>query len=131
MEKKNIISIAGGSSRGISIKNKKSSSVGNVPVIGLVAAGSATLASENIEREINVDPSLFSRNVDYFLKVKGLSMIEDGIYEDDLVAIHKTNDFKNGDLVVVRTEDDVTLKYIFKENHKSVSYTHLTLPTKA
>ena len=118
LEKKDIISIAGGSSRGISIKNKKSSSGGSVPVIGLVAAGSATLASENIEREINVDPSLFSRNVDYFLKVKGLSMIEDGIYEDDLVAIHKTNDFKNGDLAVVRTEDDVTLKYIFKENHK-------------
>ena len=72
LEKKDIISIAGGSSRGISIKNKKSSSGGSVPVIGLVAAGSATLASENIEREINVDPSLFSRNVDYFLKVKGL-----------------------------------------------------------
>ena len=60
---------------------------------------------------------MFSDNFDYFLKVKGLSMIEAGIHEDDLVAIKKTSDVKNGDLVVVRLEDEVTLKYFKKNNH--------------
>ena len=88
-----------------------------MPVIGLVAAGSPTLAEENIEKRIACDPNMFSDNFDYFLKVKGLSMIEAGIHEDDLVAIKKTSDVKNGDLVVVRLEDEVTLKYFKKNNH--------------
>ena len=60
---------------------------------------------------------MFAESFDYFLKVKGLSMIEAGIHEDDLVAIKKTTDVKNGDLVVVRLEDEVTLKYFNQTNH--------------
>jgi repressor LexA len=60
---------------------------------------------------------MFADSFDYFLKVKGLSMIEAGIHEDDLVAIKKTADVKNGDLVVVRLEDEVTLKYFKQTNH--------------
>jgi len=60
---------------------------------------------------------MFKDSFDYFLKVKGLSMIDAGIHEDDLVAIKKTTDVKNGDLVVVRLEDEVTLKYFKKDNH--------------
>ncbi len=120
LEKKGYISIQSGSSRGISvIKSQKSfePTQDQVPIIGLVAAGSPTLAEENIERRIPCDPDMFSESFDYFLKVKGLSMIEAGIHEDDLVAIKKTTEIKNGDLVVARLEDEVTLKYFKKTNH--------------
>ena len=120
LEKKGYIAIQSGSSRGISIvKSQQSfeSASDQMPVIGLVAAGSPTLAEENIEKRISCDPDMFSDNFDYFLKVKGLSMIEAGIHEDDLVAIKKTTNVKNGDLVVVRLEDEVTLKYFKKDNH--------------
>ena len=120
LEKKGYIAIQSGSSRGISIvKSQQSfeSASDQMPVIGLVAAGSPTLAEENIEKRISCDPGMFSDNFDYFLKVKGLSMIEAGIHEDDLVAIKKTTNVKNGDLVVVRLEDEVTLKYFKKDNH--------------
>jgi repressor LexA len=88
-----------------------------VPVIGLVAAGSPTLAEENIEKRIPCDPHMFGENFDYFLRVKGLSMIDAGIHEDDLVAIKKTTEVKNGDLTVIRLEDEVTLKYFKKNNY--------------
>ena len=120
LEKKGYISIQSGSSRGISIVKSQQSfeQIGDqIPVIGLVAAGSPTLAEENIEKRIPCDPNMFSDTFDYFLKVKGLSMIEAGIHEDDLVAIKKTADVKNGDLVVVRLEDEVTLKYFKKTDH--------------
>jgi len=120
LEKKGYISIQSGSSRGISIVKSQQSFEqirDQMPVIGLVAAGSPTLAEENIEKRIPCDPNMFSDTFDYFLKVKGLSMIEAGIHEDDLVAIKKTTDVKNGDLVVVRLEDEVTLKYFKKADH--------------
>ncbi|MDA1341669.1 MAG: transcriptional repressor LexA [Proteobacteria bacterium] len=120
LEKKGYIAIQSGSSRGLSIiKSQQSfeSMHDSMPVIGLVAAGSPTLAEENIEKRIPCDPSLFSESFDYFLKVKGLSMIDAGIHEDDLVAIKKTTQVKNGDLVVVRIEDEVTLKYFHQQDH--------------
>jgi repressor LexA len=120
LEKKGYISIQSGSSRGISIVRSQQSFEQNsyeMPVIGLVAAGSPTLAEENIEKRIPCNPKMFSDTFDYFLKVKGLSMIEAGIHEDDLVAIKKTTDIKNGDLVVARLEDEVTLKYFKKSDH--------------
>ena len=120
LEKKGYIAIQSGSSRGISVVKSQQTlgqSLDKIPVIGLVAAGSPTLAEENIEKRIPCDPKMFADSFDYFLKVKGLSMIEAGIHEDDLVAIKKTTDVKNGDLVVVRLEDEVTLKYFKKSDH--------------
>ena len=120
LEKKGYIAIQSGSSRGISIVKSQQTfeqSPDQMPVIGLVAAGSPTLAEENIEKRISCDQNMFADSFDYFLKVKGLSMIEAGIHEDDLVAIKKTTDVKNGDLVVVRLEDEVTLKYFKQTNH--------------
>ena len=120
LEKKGYISIKSGSSRGISVlqsQQEYEQSGVQMPVIGLVAAGAPTLAEENIEKRIPCDPEIFTDSFDYFLKVKGLSMIDAGIHEDDLVAIKKTTDVKNGDLVVVRLEDEVTLKYFQKNDH--------------
>ena len=120
LEKKGYIAIQSGSSRGLSIVKSQQSFEpvsDSVPVIGLVAAGSPTLAEENIEKRISCDPSLFAEGFDYFLKVKGLSMIDAGIHEDDLVAVKKTTQVKNGDLVIVRIEDEVTLKYFNQQDH--------------
>ena len=120
LEKKGYISIQSGSSRGISIVKSQLSFEKyseQMPVIGLVAAGSPTLAEENVEKRISCDPNMFSDDFDYFLKVRGLSMIDAGIHEDDLVAIKKTTDVKNGDLVVVRVDDEVTLKYFRKDKY--------------
>ena len=120
LEKKGYIAIQSGSSRGISIVKSQQTfeqSPDQMPVIGLVAAGSPTLAEENIEKRIPCDANMFADSFDYFLKVKGLSMIDAGIHEDDLVAIKKTTNVKNGDLVVVRLEDEVTLKYFKQTDH--------------
>ena len=121
LEKKDFITIESGTSRGISIKNKAVIDNGNeYPVIGLVAAGSPTLAEENIERTINCPKSFFDSNFDYFLKVKGLSMKDAGIMEDDLIAVKKTSEVKNGDIVIARLEDEVTVKFFNRKSSKIV-----------
>ena len=123
LEKKGFISIESGASRGISIINSEQSDIndGNsYPVIGLVAAGSPTLASENIENKINCPNDFFNSDFDYFLKVKGLSMKDAGIMEDDLVAVKKTSDVKNGDIIIARMDDEVTLKYFKRISPKFV-----------
>ena len=121
LEKKGFISIESGASRGISIINnqEQTSNDNEYPVIGLVAAGSPTLAEENIERTINCPNSFFESNFDYFLKVKGLSMKDAGIMEDDLIAVKKTTDVKNGDIVIARLDDEVTVKY-FKRKSSNI-----------
>ena len=123
LEKKGFISIESGASRGISIINSEQSDIndGNsYPVIGLVAAESPTLASENIENKINCPNDFFNSDFDYFLKVKGLSMKDAGIMEDDLVAVKKTSDVKNGDIIIARMDDEVTLKYFKRISPKFV-----------
>ena len=90
------------------------------PVIGLVAAGSHTLAEVNIERTIECSKSFFDSNFDYFLKVKGLSMKDAGIIEDDLIAVQKTSDIKNGDIVIARLDDEVTVKFFNRKSQQIV-----------
>ena len=121
LEKKGFISIESGASRGISVINGESLNNSNeYPIIGLVAAGSPTLAQENIEKTISCPESFFDSNFDYFLKVKGLSMKDAGIMEDDLIAVKKTTDVKNGDIVIARIDDEVTVKYFNRKNSKVV-----------
>ena len=111
LEKKGYITIENGASRGINLTENTAEKSQTIPVIGLVAAGSPTLADENIEKHIPYQESLFLSDFDYFLRVKGLSMKDAGIMEDDLVAIKKTSEVRNGDIVVARIDDEVTLKY--------------------
>ena len=122
LEKKGFIAIESGASRGISIINKEhhSNNEDEYPVIGLVAAGSPTLAQENVERTINCPKSFFDSSFDYFLKVKGLSMKNAGIMEDDLIAVKRTNDIKNGDIVIARLDDEVTVKFFRRKSPKIV-----------
>ena len=85
-----------------------------LPLIGRVAAGSPVLATENVEKELAVDPNLFSQRPDYLLKVKGLSMRDAGILDGDLLAIKKTSEARNGQIVVARIDDDVTVKRLHR-----------------
>ncbi|MBC2770208.1 transcriptional repressor LexA [Pusillimonas minor] len=86
-----------------------------LPVIGRVAAGSPILATPHIEREIAVEPALFTQEPDYLLKVRGLSMRDAGILDGDLLAVKKATEARNGQIVVARLGDDVTVKRLERQ----------------
>ena len=111
IEKKGFISILPGASRGLVLNQEE---VG-IPVIGLVAAGQPILAEENVENKLEVPTSMFKQKADFFLRVKGESMKDVGINEEDLIAVKKSKECKNGDIVVARINDEVTVK-TFKTN---------------
>ena len=81
-----------------------------IPVVGLVAAGNPILAEENIEKRLEVPSNMFSQRADFLLKVKGESMRDVGINEEDLIAVKKSKECKNGDIVVARINNEVTVK---------------------
>ena len=116
IEKKGFISILSGASRGIVLNEEEK----GIPVIGLVAAGGPILAQENIEKRIPTSESLLSEKVDYYLRVKGDSMVDAGILEEDLIGVKKTNDIKVGSVVVARINDEVTVKTLKKLSLKEV-----------
>ena len=91
-----------------------------IPVIGLVAAGGPILAQENIERTIPNSQNLLSEKVDYYLRVKGDSMVDVGIFEEDLIGVKKTNDIKVGSVVVARINEEVTVKTLKKFSSEEV-----------
>ena len=82
----------------------------SLPLVGRVAAGSPILAQEHIETTYNVDPNLFAAKPDYLLKVRGMSMRDAGIMDGDLLAVKKTDAARNGQIIVARLGDDVTVK---------------------
>ena len=100
------------SSRGLKLVEEYS----GIPIVGRVAAGSPISAVENIEKYIPTNP--ISSPVDFFLRVKGDSMKDIGIIENDLVGIKKASTAENGSVVVARLEDEVTLKRFVQENGK-------------
>lgn len=115
LEKKSMIGIERGAARGITLlplsANELPASANTpLPLIGRVAAGSPILAQENIENEYRVDPSLFSRKPHYLLRVEGMSMQDAGILDGDLLAVHRTPEARNGQIVVARLGDEVTVK---------------------
>ena len=81
-----------------------------LPLIGRVAAGSPLMAVEHIAPHVPIDPSLFSKGADYLLKVVGMSMRDAGILDGDYLAVRKTSEVRNGDIVVARLDDEVTVK---------------------
>jgi repressor LexA len=115
LEKKSVIGIERGTARGISLlplaAGELPSSVNTpLPLIGRVAAGSPVLAQENIEAEYRVDSSLFPQKPHYLLRVEGMSMQDAGILDGDLLAVHRTPEAHNGQIVVARVDDEVTVK---------------------
>ena len=117
IEKKGFIKILSGASRGIVLSESESD---EIPVIGLVAAGGPILAQENIEKTIPKSRNLFSDDIDYYLRVKGDSMVEVGIYEEDLIGVSKSKDLKVGNIVVARINDEVTVKTLIEMSQNKV-----------
>ena len=107
LARKGAIEMMPGTSRGL--KQPINEQLG-LPIIGQVAAGSPILAEESIADYCDIPPDMFKQKADYLLTVKGTSMVGIGIYEDDLLAVHKVDSANNGDIVVARIDDEVTVK---------------------
>ncbi len=124
LARKGAIEILSGTSRGIRIlgahKQYEEAVDDGLPLVGMVAAGEPILAQENIEAHYNVDPSLFHPGADFLLRVQGESMKDIGIMDGDLLAVHKTQDINNGQVVVARVEDDVTVKRFYREGSQVI-----------
>ena len=137
LARKGVIELVGGTSRGIRLKagtlrtvnesrREESSKSGKsvlpfnlplpgleqlvLPLVGRVAAGSPILAQEHVEQTYAVEPSLFARKPDYLLRVRGMSMKDIGILDGDLLAVAKAREARNGQIVVARIGDEVTVK---------------------
>lgn len=117
LARKGAIEMIPGTSRGIRIPDMEAASEG-VPIVGRVAAGFPVLAQENIDEHCSIDPELFSPKADYFLRVQGLSMIDAGILDGDLLAVHQTQEARNGQIIVARIDDEVTVKRFQKQGSK-------------
>lgn len=109
LQNKKAIEIIPGASRGIRIIDNDPTPAG-LPVVGQVAAGSPILAAECIDEYVSVPSAMFNPSADYLLTVKGNSMIDVGILEGDLLAVHKTSQARDGDIIVARLDDEVTVK---------------------
>jgi repressor LexA len=105
LAKKGAITLEPGSARGIRLVEQL-----GLPLIGIVAAGSPLLAIENRLGNLRIDPALFTPQADFLLRVRGLSMIEAGILDGDLLAVHRTAEASNGQIVIARIGDEVTVK---------------------
>jgi repressor LexA len=115
LESKSVIHIERGAARGITLLPLAADelpAMANLPLplVGRVAAGSPILAQENIEDEYRVDPALFPQKPHYLLRVQGMSMRDAGIFDGDLLAVHRTPEARNGQIVVARVDDEVTVK---------------------
>jgi repressor LexA len=113
LARKGAIEMVAGASRGIRLPESK-----GIPIVGQVAAGSPILAQEHVEDYCEMPASFFRPHADYFLRVRGDSMINVGIFEDDLLAVHKTKNAENGEIIVARIGDEVTVKRLKRTRSK-------------
>ena len=132
LARKGAIELVSGTSRGIRLKATALQSINEsrgksfslsslsqfaLPLIGRVAAGAPILAQEHVDQTYYVENSLFQRKPDYLLKVRGMSMRDAGIMDGDLLAVQATKDAKNGQIVVARLGDEVTVKRFKRNKH--------------
>jgi len=127
LARKGVIELVSGTSRGIRLKSDTLKSIHEsrfkqfslplpglaqlaLPLVGRVAAGSPILAQEHVDKTYYVENSLFQRQPDYLLKVRGMSMRDAGIMDGDLLAVKAGHEARNGQIVVARLGDDVTVK---------------------
>ena len=127
LARKGVIELVSGTSRGIRLRSEALRSINEsrvkqfslplpslaqlaLPLVGRVAAGSPILAQEHVDQTYYVESSLFQRKPDYLLKVRGMSMRDAGIMDGDLLAVQSTREARNGQIIVARLGDDVTVK---------------------
>ena len=116
LAKKGVIELVASTSRGIRLTEQN-----GLPIVGRVAAGAPILAQEHVENYCDLSPSFFSPPAHYLLEVKGDSMINAGIFDGDLLAVHSTANVREGQIAVVRIEDDVTVKRWHRKSTSQVS----------
>lgn len=120
LARKGAIEMTPGASRGIRIPGFEphSQEEDGLPVIGRVAAGAPILAQQNFEESCRINPDFFHPKADYLLRVRGMSMKDIGILDGDLLAVHTTREACNGQIVVARIDEEVTVKRFKREgNH--------------
>ena len=120
LAKKGVIDILPGTSRGIRLNVPLDDQLEEegLPLIGRVAAGEPILATEHVECHYKVDADLFRPSADFLLRVNGMSMKDIGILDGDLLAVHRTTDVHNGQVIVARVDDDVTVKRLEKRGRE-------------
>ncbi len=116
LARKGAIEIIPGASRGIRLPDNHE----GIPIVGQVAAGSPILAQEHIEDYCSIPHSFFSPSADYLLRVKGMSMKDAGILDGDLLAVHRTDQARNGQIVVARVGEEVTVKRFKRVGNRSI-----------
>ncbi len=143
LARKGVIELVSGTSRGIRLKSETLRALNEsrikqyalplpslaqlaLPLVGRVAAGSPILAQEHVDQTYYVESSLFQRQPDYLLKVKGMSMRDIGIMDGDLLAVQMTKEAKNGQIVVARLGEEVTVKRL--RRNKNVIELHAENP---
>ncbi|PVZ20213.1 MULTISPECIES: transcriptional repressor LexA [unclassified Pseudomonas] len=119
LARKGAIEMTPGASRGIRIPGaSEARNEDTLPVIGRVAAGAPILAQQHIEESCNINPSFFHPRADYLLRVHGMSMKDVGIFDGDLLAVHTCREARNGQIVVARIGEEVTVKRFQRSGHK-------------
>ncbi|MFC3034858.1 transcriptional repressor LexA [Pseudoalteromonas fenneropenaei] len=118
LAKKGVIEMVPGASRGIRLVEEDEPEQLGLPLIGRVAAGEPILAQQHIESHCQVDGHMFKPSADYLLRVHGMSMKDIGILDGDLLAVHRTQVAQNGQVVVARVDEDVTVKRFEKVGKK-------------
>ena len=120
LARKGAIEMTPGASRGIRIPGLESAAEAEdgLPIVGRVAAGSPILAQQHIEESCRINPEFFHPRADYLLRVRGMSMKDVGIFDGDLLAVHTCREARNGQIVVARIDDEVTVKRFKREGNK-------------
>lgn len=119
LARKGYIEMLSGTSRGIRVlvNDEEAANEESLPLVGRVAAGTPIEAIEHIEDHYPVSGTMFNPTADYLLRVNGNSMENIGILDGDLLAVHKTKVAKNGQVVVARVDDEVTVKRLEKKGN--------------
>lgn len=120
LARKGAIEIIPGASRGIRLIPQESDIPDGLPIIGRVAAGNPILAHAHIDDYCNIPPHFFSPSADFLLRVKGMSMKDIGILDGDLLAVHKTEQASNGQVIVARIGEEVTVKRYKRTKNMSI-----------
>jgi len=118
LEKKGYIQIHPGKGRGITLPGARPLSARQIPVVGRIAAGAPILAIENIEDALGIDKGFFGSEESFAVQVKGDSMVDAHIQDKDYVIMKVQDQAESGDIVAALIDDEVTLKYFFREKNQ-------------
>jgi len=118
LARKGAIELTKGTSRGIRLPEEEATEANGLPIIGRVAAGEPILAQEQVEDYCTISADFFHPRADYLLRVKGMSMKNIGILDGDLLAVHQTREARDGQVIVARIGDEVTVKRFRRDGHK-------------